>query len=86
MMHYKGTTLAVALQQDEWKKAMVAEYDALQRNNTWLLVPLAAGRQAIGCKWVYKTKENLDGIVQKYKARLVAKGFHQQGLSPTSWL
>ena len=57
MMHYKGTTLAVALQQDEWKKAMVVEYDALQRNNTWSLVPLPADRQAIGCKWVYKTKK-----------------------------
>ncbi|RVX22010.1 Retrovirus-related Pol polyprotein from transposon RE1 [Vitis vinifera] len=63
---------------NEWKKAMVAEYDALQRNNTWSLVPLPAGRQAIGCKWVYKTKENSNGTVQKYKARLVAKGFHQQ--------
>ena len=57
---------------------MVAKYVALQRNNTWSLVPLPASRQAIGCKWVYKTKENPDGIVQKYKSRLVAKGFHQQ--------
>ncbi|RVX06732.1 Retrovirus-related Pol polyprotein from transposon TNT 1-94 [Vitis vinifera] len=72
------SSVSAALQQDEWKKAMVAEYDALQRNNTWSLVPLPAGRQAIGCKWVYKTKENPDGTVQKYKARLVAKGFHQQ--------
>ncbi|RVW54053.1 Retrovirus-related Pol polyprotein from transposon RE1 [Vitis vinifera] len=72
------SSVAAAFQQDEWKKAMVAEYDALQRNNTWSLVPLPAGRQAIGCKWVYKTKKNPDGTVQKYKARLVAKGFHQQ--------
>ena len=57
---------------------MVAKYVALQRNNTWSLVPLPASRQAIGCKWVYKTKENPYGTVQKYKARLVAKGFHQQ--------
>lgn len=28
------SSVAATLQQDEWKKAMVAEYDALQRNNT----------------------------------------------------
>nr|CAN72289.1 hypothetical protein VITISV_025460 [Vitis vinifera] len=61
-------SVAAAFQQDEWKKAMVAKYDALQRNNTWSLVPLPTGRQAIGCKWVYKTKENPDDSVQKYKA------------------
>ena len=69
-------SVAAAFQQDEWKKAMVAKYDALQRNNTWSLVPLPTGRQAIGCKWVYNTKENPDDSVQKYKARLVTKGFH----------
>ena len=39
---------------------------------------MPVGRQAVSCKWVYKTKENPYGTVQKYKARLVAKGFHQQ--------
>lgn len=38
------SSVVAALQQDELKKAMVAEYDALQRNNTWSLVPLPAGR------------------------------------------
>ncbi|GAU31266.1 hypothetical protein TSUD_153410 [Trifolium subterraneum] len=34
--------------------------------------------KAIGCKWVFRTKENLDGSIEKLKARLVAKGFHQK--------
>lgn len=33
--------------------------------------------QPLGCKWVFKVKENLDGTVNKYKARLVAKGYSQ---------
>lgn len=31
----------------------------------------------MGCKWVCKTKRNLDGSVQKLRARLVAKSFPQ---------
>ena len=38
----------------------------------------STGRSSIGCKWVFKVKENPDGSIYKYKAKLVAKGFHQQ--------
>ena len=57
---------------------MESEYDALIRNGTWSLVDLPPTKTAIGCKWVFRVKENPDGSVNKYKARLVAKGFHQQ--------
>ncbi|MDV3140030.1 MAG: reverse transcriptase domain-containing protein [Sweet potato little leaf phytoplasma] len=67
-----------ALNHAGWKQAMEAEYSALLANNTWSLVPLPSHRQAIGCKWVFRIKQNPDGSIQKYKARLVAKGFHQQ--------
>jgi len=35
-------------------------------------------RHAIGCKWVFRIKQNHEGSINKYKARLVAKGFHQK--------
>ncbi|RVW87716.1 Retrovirus-related Pol polyprotein from transposon TNT 1-94 [Vitis vinifera] len=66
-----------ALQLSHWKQAMTDEYLALLRNNTWDLVPPPTDRKLIGCKWVFKVKENPDGTINKYKARLVAKGFHQ---------
>ena len=41
------------------------------------LVELPEGENVIGLKWVYCTKYNADGTIQKYKARLVAKGYTQ---------
>ena len=66
-----------ALQNENWKIAMIDEYSALLRNNTWSLVDLPVGRKVIGCKWIFRVKENPDGSIKKYKARLVAKEFHQ---------
>nr|KYP74150.1 hypothetical protein KK1_006817 [Cajanus cajan] len=67
-----------ALKDPKWLAAMQQEYNALINNNTWTLVNLPQNRKAIGCKWVFRIKENPDGTVNRYKARLVAKGFHQQ--------
>ena len=72
------TSVSDALKNENWKCAMQDEYLALMRNGTWTLVDLPLNRQAIGCKWVFKIKENPDGTINKYKARLVAKGFHQE--------
>ncbi|KAK2412680.1 putative mitochondrial protein [Trifolium repens] len=66
-----------ALSDPKWTQAMQAEYKALMDNKTWSLVPLPPHRKAIGCKWIFRVKENPDGSVNKYKARLVAKGFSQ---------
>ena len=71
------SSVTEALQSAHWKQAMTDEFLALQRNKTWDLVILPEGRKPVGCKWVFKVKENPDGSINKYKARLVAKGFHQ---------
>jgi histone deacetylase 1/2 len=70
-------TVKSALQDPKWLQAMQAEYQALMHNHTWSLVPLPPHKKAIGCKWVFRVKENPDGTVNKFKARLVAKGFLQ---------
>ncbi|PNY18109.1 retrovirus-related Pol polyprotein from transposon TNT 1-94 [Trifolium pratense] len=66
-----------ALSDPKWKQAMQDEYKALMDNKTWSLVPLPPHRKAIGCKWIFRVKENPDGTINKFKARLVAKGFLQ---------
>jgi hypothetical protein len=57
---------------------MDEEHISLINNRTWNIVSLPSNRKAIGCKWVYKIKENADGTIAKYKARLVAKGYTQK--------
>jgi hypothetical protein len=60
-----------------WKKAMVAEMDALDQNEAWDISELRTGRKSVGSKWLFKKKSNAAGKVEKYKARLVAKGYSQ---------
>ncbi|KAK2420319.1 putative mitochondrial protein [Trifolium repens] len=76
--HIEPKGVKQALQSSHWLAAMKEEYDALLRNKTWTLVPPPTHKQPIGCKWVFRVKENPDGTIQKHKAKLVAKGFHQQ--------
>lgn len=57
---------------------MDLELEAIERNGTWELTTLPIGAKKIGVKWVYKTKYNEKGEVEKYKARLVAKGYAQK--------
>lgn len=53
---------------------MKTELESIERNETWELVDRM---KKIGVKWVYKTKINERGEVNKFKARLVAKEYSQ---------
>ncbi|KAB1209992.1 Retrovirus-related Pol polyprotein from transposon TNT 1-94 [Morella rubra] len=57
---------------------MVVEIQALEDNGTWTITNLPPGKQAVGCKWVYKVKYHSDGSVERYKTRLIAKCYTQQ--------
>ncbi|GJV66999.1 zinc finger, CCHC-type containing protein, partial [Tanacetum coccineum] len=72
------TTFKEAVSMKEWREAMQAELESIEKNKTWKLTDLPPGHRAIGLKWVYKVKRDNMGNVVKYKARLVAKGFIQK--------
>ena len=42
------------------------------------MVELPKGKDVIGVKWVYKTKSNAKGKIERHKARLVVKGYKQK--------
>jgi histone deacetylase 1/2 len=50
LTHAEPKTAKQALTDPKWYNAMKEEFDALQRNQTWTLVPLPPHRKAIGCK------------------------------------
>lgn len=45
----------------------------MKKNNTLELVDKPLHKKRIGVKWVYKSKLNANGFINKYKARLVMK-------------
>ena len=50
---------------------------SLRENDTFTLTSLPESKCAVGGRWVYAIKSNVDGS-GKYKARYVAKGYSQK--------
>ncbi|GJT03883.1 retrovirus-related pol polyprotein from transposon TNT 1-94 [Tanacetum coccineum] len=67
-----------AVKMKHWRVAMMDEIKSIEKNNTWSLIDLPKGAKTVGVKWIYKTKLNENGELQKHKARLVAKGYSQR--------
>jgi hypothetical protein len=62
----------------KWLEAMEDELKSMGTNGVWDLVDIPERVKTVGCKWVYKTKYDSKGNVERFKARLVAKGFLQR--------
>ena len=48
------------------------------KNETWELTEFPENKIPISSKWLFKSKFNVDGSIDKFKARLVAKGYSKQ--------
>ncbi|GJV64078.1 ribonuclease H-like domain-containing protein [Tanacetum coccineum] len=57
---------------------MLDEYNALTKNNTWVLVPRSPDVNIVRSMWLFKHKYFADGSLSRYMARLVANGNIQQ--------
>ncbi|KAK4411766.1 Copia protein [Sesamum angolense] len=69
----------------------VEEIASMDKNQVWELTKLPEGAKPVGFKWVYKTKRNPSGRIERYKAQVVAKGYttkegidYRETISPVS--
>ncbi|GKA29002.1 putative ribonuclease H-like domain-containing protein [Tanacetum coccineum] len=71
-------SVAQALNDSDWVEAIQEEMQQFINQKVWKLVPLPAGKIAIGTKWILKNKRDARGIVVRNKAKLVAQGHRQE--------
>src|SRR6187455_2835609 len=65
-----------ALGDPDWIIAMQEELNNFTRNEVWSLVQRPK-QNVIGTKWVFRNKQDENGVVTRNKARLVAQGYTQ---------
>lgn len=58
-------TYEEAVENKKWRDAMNIELKSIEKNKTWELTTLLDGMKAIGVKWVFKTKLNENGEIDK---------------------
>jgi hypothetical protein len=66
-----------ALRDIDWVNAMHQELNNFKKNQVWELVERPKGHNVNGTKWVFRNKQDQDGIVVRNKSRLVAQGYTQ---------
>ena len=66
---------------DHWMVAVQEELTAHEINGTWTVLQrteIPSGAKPLRCRFVFKTKRDEHGDIQRYKARLCARGFTQR--------
>jgi hypothetical protein len=62
----------------KWFEAMEDEKKSMSTYKVWDLEPIPKGAKTVGYKWVYKTKHDSQGNIERFTARLAAKCFMQR--------
>jgi hypothetical protein len=78
LVNAEPSTFEEVVEKQEWKDAMMEEYQSIMKNDVWEIVPRPEGKSVVTSKWIYKIKHVVDGSIDKYKARFVARGFSQK--------
>ncbi|GJY67494.1 ribonuclease H-like domain-containing protein [Tanacetum coccineum] len=69
---------SIALSDPYWRDAMYDKYNALIKNDTWILVPKSPNVNVVWSMWLFQHKYHVDGLLSRYKAHLVTNGHNQQ--------
>ena len=65
----------VSPQSNFWFDAIKDELTSMSHNKVWSFVDLLDSCRPIRCKWVFKTKRDAKGQVERCKEKLVAKSY-----------
>ena len=65
------------MKNQNWVLAMKKELSMIEKNKTWILVERPKDKKVVEVRWVYRTKLNANGSINKNKARLLVKGYTQ---------
>ncbi|CAH2099085.1 unnamed protein product [Euphydryas editha] len=65
-----------SIESEKWKTSIKEELESHSKNVTWTLVEKPQNTKPIGCKWVFRIKNEPTG--PRYKSRLCAKGYAQK--------
>ena len=60
---------------------MNEEMKSMKENDVYDLVPLPEGAKPIGCKWIFKTKRESKGDLERYKVILSLRALHEKKAS-----
>src|SRR3990170_4046691 len=75
---YQPQKVHEVLDDVDWLEAMHEELNNFECNQVWELVPRPMEEHnIIGTKWIFKNKQDVNGVVVRNKARLVAQGYSQ---------
>jgi hypothetical protein len=77
MSFFESKKIGKALRDVDWANAMHEELNNFTRNQVWELVKRPKNHNVIRTKWVFRNKQDQNGIVVRNKARLVAQGYTQ---------
>lgn len=66
-------------EKENWTIAISAEMKSLHDNHSWALIKKPVEVKIFSCKWIFKIKERIPGVVKgRFKAKLVARVFTQR--------
>jgi hypothetical protein len=57
---------------------MIEEYQSIVKNDVWDVFLILKKKTMVSSKWIYKTKNSVDGSIEKYNGRFVHCGFSKK--------
>jgi hypothetical protein len=71
------TSIDETLQDPDWVNTMHEGLNNFTQNQVWTLEEPPQNARVVGTNWVFRNKQDDQGVIVQNKARLVAKGFSQ---------